>query len=198
MAGLRFDGDIAHGKPLPHAPNPCLHIEGLDTVGLPLNDTEAQRVFEHSSRSRRSGTSVKIKTDKESIRDIEGPRVSFRSPVWKPSFNELLKGTCKALAALFSLNVPTCELRKLSLCRAGTPYVCSALQRDAHTYRFFSPFYVSVVQIIPHRKNSLRNSGSAPPIVLYRRTGSGFPRWFNEDFRLCGAIRHGGQHVRLV
>ena len=126
---LRFDGDFAHGKPLPQAPNPCLHIEGLGTIGLPLNDTEAKRVFEQANAPHNPGASVKTKNDDGVICDIEGSRVSFRNPVWKPFLNELVRSTCEALAALFSLSVPTCELRKLSLCRVGTPYVCFKLTR---------------------------------------------------------------------
>jgi hypothetical protein len=99
-----------------------------------LNDTEAERVFKHSAKaSHNPGASVKTEDDDGMICDIEGSCITFRSELWTLFFNELMKSACESLAALFSLSIPICELRKLSLCRVGMPYVCSALQLDAHT-----------------------------------------------------------------
>ncbi|KAJ7055458.1 hypothetical protein C8F01DRAFT_452522 [Mycena amicta] len=100
--GFEFDGVFAFTKQysMRDAPNPCLSIDGIGTIGLPLSQREARVIVETCSQ------------------EIPAAQLRFENPDWEPWLTDVA-GT-SAYEAL-SLEGATFSLRKLALRAAEYP-----------------------------------------------------------------------------
>lgn len=101
-----------YGERLPEAPNPCLNIEGLGFIGLPLGPRDAKAIIYTSS----SGGYIELGSG---IWELEGAKVKFENPAWATFMGSVLEKACEVLGAKSSLP-PQCELSKLYLYEAGS------------------------------------------------------------------------------
>jgi len=92
-----------------HHPNPCLHIDGIGIVGLPLSDRDAHLI---------------ATTGEDPVRDtilIDRSEVSFKNPKWGPHVDEAVRGhVWGKLGCPPCKSAPRCEFRKLILQKPGT------------------------------------------------------------------------------
>ena len=95
-------------------PNPCLHIDGIGIVGLPLSDRDAHLI----------ATAAGSPTAKDTVQDaifIDCSKVSFKNPKWGPYLDEVVrKYVLEALGCAPSETAPRCEFRRLLLQKPGT------------------------------------------------------------------------------
>ena len=100
--------------PRPNLPNPCLHIDGIGTVGLPLSDRDANLI----------ATAAGSPTGKDAAQDailIDCSKVSFRNPRWGPHLDEIVREhVWEGFGCPPFETAPRCEFRRLLLQKPGT------------------------------------------------------------------------------
>ena len=106
--GFNFKGKFAFCMSLPYCPNPCLHIDGVGIVGLPLSDRDAHLIADMGSCT--SETTL-----------IDRSKISFRNPKWEPYIDEVVRERAwKRLGCVPCKTIPRYELQKLLLQRPGS------------------------------------------------------------------------------
>ncbi|KAF7340846.1 hypothetical protein MSAN_02114100 [Mycena sanguinolenta] len=78
--GFDFDGIFAFAKryKMGDAPNPCLSIDGLGTIGIPLGIREARAIIAASKPVRRTENDTKT----SGIWELPSKKVHFKNPAW--------------------------------------------------------------------------------------------------------------------
>ncbi|KAJ7886201.1 hypothetical protein B0H14DRAFT_2698032 [Mycena olivaceomarginata] len=76
--GFQFDGAFAFSERygIGDTPNPCLHIDGLGTIGIPLSPREALAIISAGIPVGNSGTNA------SGIWEISSEKVHFDNPAW--------------------------------------------------------------------------------------------------------------------
>lgn len=112
-----FKGRYAFATPLPQAPNPGLHIEGLELVGLSLSERDTKLIIWCSVQAPFGhGERTLVNTDVRDTFEIEPANVSFQNPVWDAFVNDVVtKSVWPELGVDTYLTPPRCELYKLLL-----------------------------------------------------------------------------------
>ena len=82
--GFNFKGKFAFSMTLPYSPNPCLHIDGIGIVGLPLSDRDANLIA-------RAGSSTSKGMTLQATTIIDGSKVSYMNPKWEPYVDEVIR-----------------------------------------------------------------------------------------------------------
>lgn len=115
--GFNFKGKFAFSMSLPYSPNPCLHIDGIGIVGLPLSDRDANLI---ASAGSPTSTSRRI-TPQDSI-VIDSSRVSYKNPKWEPYVDEVIRERVwkKLIGCAPNKTAPRYEFRKLLLQKPGS------------------------------------------------------------------------------
>jgi len=111
--GFNFKGNFALSMPMPCHPNPCIHIDGIGIIGLPLSDRDAHLI-----------TLAGSPNNKDPVRDtilIDRSKVSFKNPKWEPHVDEVVRGRVwEKLGCPSYKTAPRCEFHKLLLEKPGT------------------------------------------------------------------------------
>ena len=98
---------------LPHHPNPCIHIDGIGIVGLPLGGHDADLI-----------TTIGSPTGEGAVHGailIDNSKVSFRNPKWGPYVDEVVREhVWESLGCAPHKTAPRCEFHKLLLQTPGT------------------------------------------------------------------------------
>ena len=115
-----FKGSFAYGAAYPKAPNPCLTIEGIGPLGLPLNPRDAQLVIASSSQAPFGhNDQTIINTDVRDTWEIEPAKIAFQNPLWEQFLkNEVVPSVTAALGT--NASHTRCELYKLLLYQEGS------------------------------------------------------------------------------
>ncbi|EAU82072.2 hypothetical protein CC1G_09674 [Coprinopsis cinerea okayama7 len=117
-----FKGKFYYASQQPTAPNPCLAIEGLGIIGLPLNEREAKAIIA-SSKQAPFGKGKKTLVDK-TIRntwEIESDKVTFSNPKWTTWLEAtVFKTVWDSLGVAPYTTRPRCELYKLLVYEKGS------------------------------------------------------------------------------
>jgi hypothetical protein len=117
---LEFPGSYAYSSLLPVAPLPCLSIEGLGPVGLPLSETDAKRVIGFASQAFGQGSQTIINKEVRDTWEIDAARVEFENPVWYSYVQDLAVNTvCSKLGSRYDIP-PRCEFYKLLVHETGS------------------------------------------------------------------------------
>ena len=106
--GFNFKGKFAFIMPMPHYPNPCLHIDTFKVFGLPLSDREANLIVTaaqlgiFSSQDQREPLDgAGPPTGEDTVEDailINYSKISFKNPRWAPYVDEVVhKRVCETL-----------------------------------------------------------------------------------------------------
>ncbi|KAF8074847.1 hypothetical protein FPV67DRAFT_601295 [Lyophyllum atratum] len=109
----------------PTAPNPCLNIEGLGYVGLPLSARDAQTIIKYFARApfghgKRTVMATKVRETWE----IEPSKVKFDNPEWATFVGtHVVTTVCATLGVAPSAVSPRCELHKLLLYEPGSHFL---------------------------------------------------------------------------
>ena len=111
--GFNFKGKFAFSMPMPHPPNPCLLIDGIGIVGLPLSDRDALIA------------TAGLPTGEDTARDTiltDRSKVSFRNPKWEQYVDEVVrKHVWEDLGCTpYKTSAPRCEFHELLLQKSGT------------------------------------------------------------------------------
>ncbi|KAF8067731.1 hypothetical protein FPV67DRAFT_1153315 [Lyophyllum atratum] len=121
-----FKGSYYYAATVPTAVNPCLIIEGLGYVGLPLSTRDAQAIIECSARAPFGhGEQTVMNTQVRDTWEIEPAKVKFDNPAWANFVGTyVVKTVCEALGVVPSTTVsPRCELHKLLLYEPGSHFL---------------------------------------------------------------------------
>ena len=117
---MGVSGSYRYSSLLPFAPYPCLNIEGLGCIGLPLSETEAKRVIACASQAphgRGNQTSKKVGDTWE----INPARVKFENSNWLTYVQDMAVQTVLPALGLKKLDTPPrCELYKLLIYGTGS------------------------------------------------------------------------------
>lgn len=97
---------------MPYGPNPCLHIDGIGIIGLPLSDRDANLIAN-------VGTSASERTAHNSTL-VDCSKVSFKNPRWELHVDEVVrKYVLEKLGCAPCKTPPSCEFRNLLLQKHG-------------------------------------------------------------------------------
>ncbi|KAL0565075.1 hypothetical protein V5O48_016954, partial [Marasmius crinis-equi] len=121
---LDFQGTFAFCKTYDDAPNPCLSLEGLGMVGLPLSQREARVVIENSIQAP-FGQGERTVVDRE-VRDtweMDASKVQFKQAGWKPFMARVVSEVCESLGVNLQASKPRCELYKLLVYETGSHFL---------------------------------------------------------------------------
>src|ERR1700735_5417723 len=120
-----FKGNFAFATPLPQAPNPGLHIEGLGLIGLPLSERDAKLVIGIAAQAPFGrGERTVIDTEVRDTFEVEPARVTFQNPTWDVFVKELVsKSVWPELGVGTYKTPPRCELYKLLMYQTGSQSV---------------------------------------------------------------------------
>ncbi|KAF9650685.1 hypothetical protein BDM02DRAFT_3127503 [Thelephora ganbajun] len=117
--GFNFKGKFAFSMPMPYHPNPCLHIDGIGIVGLPLSDRDAHLI-----------AAAGLPTDEDMVQDtilVNRHKVSFKNPKWESYVDEVVREhVWEKLGCAPYKTAPRCEFHKLLLQKPGTRFFSSA------------------------------------------------------------------------
>ncbi|KAK7025466.1 hypothetical protein VNI00_015994 [Paramarasmius palmivorus] len=108
LAGeFQFDGTFAHSTTYFDAPNPCLHLEGLGPIGLPLNDVQIRMIIE-------SSTPGIIAEAEQGVWKFPGDKITFEHAPWNDWFKKTAVASLHtSLDASVSPNVAEQHLKYL-------------------------------------------------------------------------------------
>ncbi|KAJ6632203.1 hypothetical protein B0H10DRAFT_1976516 [Mycena sp. CBHHK59/15] len=116
--GFDFDGVFAFSSryTMGNAPNPCLNIDGLGTVGLPLNERDARAII---------SASVPVSASKDEsapsgIWEMSSEKVHFDNPAWATWIQNTAGLAASTALTAYSAVRPTYTLRKLVLHEKGS------------------------------------------------------------------------------
>ena len=111
--GFNFKGKFAFSMPIPHHPNPCLHIDGIGIVGLPLSARDAHLIAA-------AGPSTGEGMMQDTIL-MNHPEVSFKNPQWDSYVDEVVRDhVWEELGCAPYDTAPRCQFRRLLLQKPGT------------------------------------------------------------------------------
>ena len=122
---FNFKGSYYYGGVVAEAPNPCLNIDGLGPVGLPLSPRDAASLIECSAQAPFGhGERTVVDTEVRDTWEIEPTRVKFDNPAWAQFVKTSVISTVwQALGVAPSSSPPRCELYKLLLYETGSQCV---------------------------------------------------------------------------
>ncbi|KAF7294258.1 hypothetical protein HMN09_01154400 [Mycena chlorophos] len=141
---LDFKGEYAFGRPFPDAPTPCLDLEGIGLVGLPLSAALARTVIEQC-RQAPFGKGERTVVDKE-VRDtweMDATKVKFANPAWQPFIERVVREVCQALGVNFDASKPRAELYKLLVYETGSHFLPHVDTEKANG------MFASIVVVLP-------------------------------------------------
>lgn len=115
-----FTGSFAHDSTNPAAPNPCIMLEGVGIIGLPLSPRDAHLLIQ-TSRPAPFGQADRTVVDKN-VRytwEIQPEQLAFTNPEWKTYVNTMAVAVCNSLGAHVGAEALHCELYKMLLYEPG-------------------------------------------------------------------------------
>ncbi|KAJ3551126.1 hypothetical protein NM688_g4911 [Phlebia brevispora] len=121
---LDFAGAVSFHRVYPNAPNPCLVLSDLGTVGLPLSSRDAEAI---KSRAEQApfGIGERTVVDK-SVRDtwqMSPDMVKFANLAWEIWLKSVVHDICKTLGVVEATSRPRWELHKLLLYETGSHFL---------------------------------------------------------------------------
>ncbi|KAI1793097.1 hypothetical protein LXA43DRAFT_281235 [Ganoderma leucocontextum] len=120
---LAFPGSSSFHRAYPEAPNPCLNVQGVGTIGLPLHVRDAEAIKARASQAP-FGKATKTVIDK-SVRDtweIDGKDVQFDNRAWAAFMDQVVHTVCETLGVNYDASQPRCDLYKLLLYEEGSHF----------------------------------------------------------------------------
>jgi len=119
-----FAGSFACGSTDSRAPNPCISLEGVGLIGLPLSPRDATLIIQHAQQSP-FGQADRTIVDQDVRRtwEIKPSQLVFTNPDWVKYLKETARTVCNSLGAKVPVGALKCELHKLLLYEPGGQYV---------------------------------------------------------------------------
>ena len=134
-----FSGKFSSHQSYADAPNPCMRVEGLGIVGLPLDSNAAERlkarcnlapfgkgahtVIDQTVRNTWEVDRKQVRFRPASLPWTNACQVSFDNPAWKVFLGRVMREACETLGIDFDDSKPRCKLHKLLLYETGSQYV---------------------------------------------------------------------------
>ncbi|KAF8338683.1 hypothetical protein F5887DRAFT_889771, partial [Amanita rubescens] len=122
---LEVPGSYAYSSLLPFAPYPCLNIEGLGRIGLPLTEVDAKRVIACASQAPYGqGDQTIINKEVRDTWEIDPGCVKFENPNWPTYIRDLAVTTVCSSLGLKNYDTPLqCEFYKLLVYETGSRFL---------------------------------------------------------------------------
>lgn len=119
---FNFKGNFFYAETQADAPNPCLSIDGIGVIGLPLNEREAKAIIACSAQAPfGKGSETIIDTKVRNTWEIEPSKVTFKSAKWTPWLERtVFSKIWNSLGVAPCTSQPRCELYKLLLYETGS------------------------------------------------------------------------------
>lgn len=115
-------GSFAFQKSYQDFPNPCLSVEGLGQIGLPLSSRDAKALITECSQAPfGQGTKTIVDTTVRKTWQLDASKVSFEHPNWVDFIRKVLCEACEGLG-VNSISQPVGELYKLLLYEPGSHF----------------------------------------------------------------------------
>lgn len=111
LAESSFVGDYAYGGDFPLAPNPCIVIDGLGLVGLPLSSRDASAIMT---------TVATTEAGAQHRWEVPADRITFSNPRWQAFLDATVRSVCAKLGARVDEGSLAYELQKLLLYEPGS------------------------------------------------------------------------------
>ncbi|KAK0501477.1 hypothetical protein EDD18DRAFT_1066392 [Armillaria luteobubalina] len=117
-----FKGSYAYSGILPQVPNPCLSIEGIGPVGLPLSPRDARLIIECASQAPYGHNEQTIvNTEVRDTWEIDQGFIKFENPTWDTFLKQTVVPIVSQSLGTPSVNV-RCDLYKLLLYQEGSHF----------------------------------------------------------------------------
>lgn len=118
---FNFAGTFGHGSTKAQAPNPCISVEGVGLIGLPLTESYARLII-GAARQAPFGQANETVVDKNvrNTWEIQPEQLSFMNPEWQAFVDETALALCKDLGAKVGEGALRCDLHKLLLYEPGS------------------------------------------------------------------------------
>ncbi|KAF8526488.1 hypothetical protein JB92DRAFT_3229448 [Gautieria morchelliformis] len=109
----------------PEAPNPCLSIDGIGALGLPLNEREAKTLISVCEQAPfGKGERNVIDEDVRDIWELSADKVHFQNPHWKQFLTaKVVPNVCTNLGVNYGSASPRCDLYKLLVYEQGSHFL---------------------------------------------------------------------------
>lgn len=120
-ANIGFSGTHAWGTSYAEFPNPCIELDGIGLISLPMTEAVAKSVISHATQASFGHNESRI-VDKD-VRDtweIEPHKLKFLNPAWTTFIDGINDTICTQLGVAPSSVAPRCELYKLLIHETGS------------------------------------------------------------------------------
>lgn len=111
VADSAFKGDYVYGDIVPHAPNPCIVLEGSGVVGLPLSSRDGSAIIANSA---------KASDTRHGQWEVAPDRLAFANPEWQDFVESTARSVCNKLNAKVTEGALKCELQAMLLYAPGS------------------------------------------------------------------------------
>ncbi|PFH45776.1 hypothetical protein AMATHDRAFT_71092 [Amanita thiersii Skay4041] len=120
-----FKGSFAYSSLLTQAPNPCLNIEGVGLIGLPLSERDAKVIIGHASQAPYGhGDRTLVNTEVRDTWEISPAYVKFANSKWAAFVDGVANNIiCPELGATHVASSPRIEFYKLLLYQTGSHFL---------------------------------------------------------------------------
>ncbi|KAF8629388.1 hypothetical protein AX17_005684 [Amanita inopinata Kibby_2008] len=136
-SNLKYHKHYAFSTICTDAPNPCLNISGIGTVGLPLSERDAKLIIEQSRRVLCKSVGAAASAPWE----IGAANVKYDNPGWEQFLSCMVKETvCPALGVGKLESSPRYQLDKLLLYETGSRKMHSRMVEDQKFARFVATY----------------------------------------------------------
>ncbi|KAF7302156.1 hypothetical protein MIND_00782500 [Mycena indigotica] len=141
---LDFKGEFAFGKPFPDAPNPCLDLEDIGLVGLPLSPAMARSVIGKCRQAPfGKGERTIVDTEVRDTWEMDATKIKFSNAAWGPFMDRVVREVCQTLGVNFAASKPRAELYKLLVYETGSHFLPHVDTEKANG------MFASIVVVLP-------------------------------------------------
>ncbi|KAJ7220828.1 hypothetical protein GGX14DRAFT_559617 [Mycena pura] len=124
-ADFAFAGQYAHSSVLDGVPLPCLSVDGIGVVGLPLSPRDADVLRSHAKQAPFGhGDKSVVDPTVRKTWEVAADAVKFANPEWDKFIADIVvKKAVQALGVSYSPAIaPRCDLHKLLLYETGSHF----------------------------------------------------------------------------
>ncbi|KAF7332529.1 hypothetical protein MKEN_00135500 [Mycena kentingensis (nom. inval.)] len=141
---LDFKGEFAFGRAYPAAPNPCIELDDVGLVGLPLSPAVARSVIDKCRQAPfGKGERTVVDTEVRDTWEMDAGQVRFLNAAWGPWMDGVVREVCHTLGVNFEASKPRAELYKLLVYETGSHFLPHVDTEKANG------MFASIVVVLP-------------------------------------------------
>ncbi|KAJ6523305.1 hypothetical protein B0H19DRAFT_1201796 [Mycena capillaripes] len=167
---FEFDGVFAWSQryQIGVAPNPCLNIDGLGTVGIPLSERDARAIISASVPV----SGIKMKSEASGIWEILSEKVHFENPAFDAWIQKTAGVAASTALTAYTGNKPSFTLKKLVIHELGsqTTYYKEPINDDESNLKI-GDFIVVLPGHFDGAQLRLQHAGQAKSLNFAHQSG---------------------------